>query len=145
MDNPIPSTLMSPSLARVITCFERARSASTHGLWYSVDQSTRLDKYHTGYMHRSLGVTVEENRKRRRVMAKKRDSDIAISLKPISLVAILKQSRIVVTALLLLGSQTTKGNVIYHIFATLDVVLEAVKSSPQGIVSQVELFARFLR
>lgn len=94
-------------------------------------------------MHKSLGVTVEEDKERGRVMAKRRDFDIAIPRMSISLVAILKQSRVVVTALLLLGSQTTKGNVIYHIFATLDVVLEAVESSPQGIVSQVELFVRF--
>jgi hypothetical protein len=70
---------MSPSLARVITCFGRARSASTHDLLYSVDQSTRFDKYHTGYMHRSLGVTIVEDKEGRRVMAKKRDFDIAIS------------------------------------------------------------------
>lgn len=114
---------MSPSLARVITCFERARSASTHDLLYSVDQSTRLDKYHTGYMHRSLGVTVEEDKEGRRVMARKRDSDIAISRMSISLVAILKQPRAVMTAALLLGSQSSKGDIIHHIFATLDVVL----------------------
>jgi hypothetical protein len=49
------------------------------------------------------------------------------------------------TAALLLGSQSSKGDIIYHIFATLDIVFQAVESSPQGIVSQVELFARFLR
>ena len=40
----------------------------------------------------------------------------------------------------LLRGQPSERNVVYDIFTPLDIIFEAVKPSPQGIVSQVELY-----